>query len=257
MLLITCLLGMARMPRHEPRPATGVYASALGLLLAASLLVSGCATPQNPDPLEAINRKTFALNEGVDKVVLKPLATAYQAAMPAPVRTGVSNFFSNLGDPWSGVNLLLQGRVKDGLSDFARFGTNSTVGILGVIDVATDWKMPQHGESFGDTLGMWGVKGGAYLVLPLLGPSDLRSAAALPVNSLASAQSQINDVGVRNSLMALNIVDTRAEMLDVTRVIDDVALDRYIFVRDAYMQRRTQRESNREEDKARDGAKNR
>jgi phospholipid-binding lipoprotein MlaA len=213
------------------------------LLLVASALLSGCATTQNPDPLEAVNRKTFALNEGLDKAVLKPAATAYKAVVPAPVRTGVANFFSNLGDPWSGVNLMLQGRVKDGLSDIARFGTNTTVGLLGVMDVASGWGMPRHGESFSGTLGAWGVGSGAYLVLPLFGPSDVRGVAAMPVNSLASPQSQVADMGVRNGMTVLNIVDKRAQMLAVTKMIDDVALDKYLFVRDAYIQRRTQREN--------------
>lgn len=222
----------------------------LSLLLGAASLLSGCATTQNPDPLEAVNRKTFAFNEGVDRVVLKPAATAYQAVVPTPVRSGVSNFFANLGDPWSGVNLLLQGRVKEGLSDFARFGTNTTVGLLGMMDVATGWGMPRHGDGFGDTLGAWGVGGGAYLVLPLMGPSDLRGAAALPVNSLASLTGQVNDVGVRNSLTALGMVDKRASLLDVTRMVDEVALDRYLFVRDAWLQRRAHRDSDRMDGKA-------
>lgn len=216
--------------------------SSLTGLLAASALLSGCATVQNPDPLEPVNRATFALNEGLDRVVMKPAATAYQAAVPQPVRTGVSNFFANLGDPWSGINLLLQGRVKAGLSDFARFGANTTVGLLGVRDVATDWGLPRHGQGFSDTLGAWGVGGGAYLVLPLFGPSDLRGAAALPVNSLASLQGQVGDVAARNSMTALNLVDKRAQVLPVTKMIDDVALDKYLFVRDAYLQRRAQRD---------------
>ncbi len=207
-------------------------------LLAASALLTGCATVQNPDPLESVNRKTFAFNEGLDKVVLKPAATAYQAVLPQPVRTGVSNFFANLGDPWSGINLMLQGRVKDGLSDFARFGTNSTVGLLGLLDVATGWGMPRHGQAFGDTLGAWGVGGGAYLVLPVFGPTDVRGVAALPVNSMASLQGQVNDVGARNAMTALNIVDKRAQMLKVTKMIDEAALDKYLFVRDGYLQRR-------------------
>lgn len=217
----------------------------LGLLLGVATLLSGCATTQNPDPLEAVNRKTFAFNEGLDKVVLKPAAVAYQAAVPTPVRSGVSNFFANLADPWSGVNLLLQGRVKEGLSDFARFGTNTTIGLLGVLDVASGWGLPRHGDGFSDTLGAWGVGGGAYLVLPLMGPSDLRGAAALPVNSLASLTGQVNDVAVRNTLTAVSLVDKRASLLGVTRMVDEAALDKYLFVRDAWLQRRAQREDER------------
>ncbi|QAZ39098.1 ABC transporter [Methylibium sp. Pch-M] len=227
-----------RRPCRSPRSAR-----LAALLLAAGLGLSGCATTQDPDPLESMNRKTFALNEGVDRFVLKPAATAYEAAVPAPVRTGVSNFFSNLGDPWSGVNAILQGRVKDGLSDFGRFGTNTTVGLLGVMDVATGWGMPHQGESFNDTLRVWGVAGGAYLVLPLFGPSDLRGLAAWPVNTLASAPSQIGDAGTAGALTLVGVVDQRARLLSVTRMIDEVALDKYSFVRDAYLQRRLQREA--------------
>ncbi|MDH0864695.1 VacJ family lipoprotein [Mitsuaria sp. GD03876] len=223
------------------RPASPLAPAAL---LAAALL-AGCATPQNPDPLESVNRKTFALNEGVDKVVLKPVATVYKAVLPTPVRTGVSNFFSNLGDPWSGVNLMLQGRFKAGFSDFARFGTNSTVGLLGVMDVATDWGLPRHGDGFSDTLGAWGVGGGAYLVLPIFGPSDLRGTASIPVNSFGNLAGYLDDAGARNALMIVNIVDKRAGMLELTKTIDEIALDKYLFVRDAYLQRRTQRETER------------
>lgn len=227
--------------RSEAGCRRGCTAHRMAALMAAGIWLSGCATPQNPDPLESVNRKTFALNEGVDKVVLKPVATAYKAAVPAPVRTGVSNFFSNLSDPWSGVNQILQGRVKEGASDFGRFGINTTFGLLGLMDVATGWGMPRQGDGFDDTLRTWGVVGGAYLVLPLVGPSDLRGLAALPIDSLASAQSQISDSRTANVLTALGIVDQRAQLLDVTRMIDDVALDKYSFVRDAYLQRRERR----------------
>lgn len=230
------------MPHQLPLQSS-LHSPALpAFLLASTALLAGCATPQNPDPLEPLNRKTFALNEGMDKVVFKPVATAYQAVLPAPVRNGVSNAFNNLGAPWSGVNLLLQGRVKDGLSDFARFGLNSTVGLLGVMDPATDWGLPRHGHGFSDTLGAWGVGGGAYLVLPLMGPSDLRGAAALPVNSLASLTSQLDDAGTRNALLVLNLVNRRAQLLETTRLIDEMALDKYLFVRDAYLQRRDRRQ---------------
>lgn len=220
-----------------------------GLAALALALLSGCATTQNPDPLESVNRKTFAFNEGLDRVLLKPAATAYRAVVPTPVRTGVGNFFANLADPWSGVNLLLQGRVKAGLSDFARFGTNTTVGLFGLVDIASGWGMPRHGEAFGDTLAAWGVGGGVYVVLPLMGPSDMRGATALPVDSLASPTGQIGDVSVRNTLTALTLVDKRAGLLDVTRMIDEASLDKYLFVRDAWLQRRMQRQADRTEGK--------
>lgn len=219
-----------------------LLAPRLAFLLALAGLLSACATAQQPDPLEAMNRKTFAFNETLDVAVLKPVATTYKKVVPEPVRTGVTNFFLNLNDPWSGVNLMLQGRLKDGVSDLARFATNTTVGLLGTRDVATDWGMPRHGVNFGDTLGAWGVGGGAYVVLPLFGPSDLRGVAAFPVNSVASPQSAIADAGLSMTLMAVNLADKRASLLEFTQLIDQVALDKYLFMRDAYFQRRADRE---------------
>jgi phospholipid-binding lipoprotein MlaA len=214
--------------------------SSLALLAAASILAGGCATVQKPDPLEPVNRKVFAFNEGLDKVVLQPAASAYKAVLPAPARTGVSNFFSNLTEPWSAFNLMLQGRFKDGVSDLGRFGTNTTVGVLGFVDFASDWGMPRHGEEFGRTLGTWGVGTGAYLVLPLFGPSDVRDAAALPIDSLGNPLGSIGDVPTRNTLTVLKAVDKRAKVLDAGRLVDEVSLDKYAFIRDAYLQRRRQ-----------------
>ena len=223
------------------REARGSRRTALlAVLMGFALLAGGCATVQKPDPLEPVNRKVFAFNEGLDKVVLKPTATAYRAVVPAPARTGISNFFSNLAEPWSAVNLMLQGRFKDGASDLGRFGTNSTVGVLGFVDFASDWGMPRHGEEFGRTLGAWGVDTGAYLVLPLLGSSSLRDAAASPVNSFGNPVGYVGNVPVRNTLTVLKVVDKRAKYLDASRLIDEASLDKYAFVRDAYLQRRRQ-----------------
>jgi len=210
----------------------------LAALVGSCILAGGCATVQKPDPLEPVNRKVFAFNEGLDKVVLKPTATAYKAVVPAPARTGISNFFSNLTEPWSAVNLMLQGRFQEGISDLGRFGTNTTVGVLGFVDFASDWGMPRHGEEFGRTLGAWGVGTGAYLVLPLLGPSDFRDAAVLPVNSLGNPLGSVSNVPVRNTLTVLKAVDKRAQYLDAGRLVDEASLDKYTFVRDAYLQRR-------------------
>jgi len=212
----------------------------LAVLMGFSIALGGCATVQKPDPLEPVNRKVFAFNEGLDKVVLKPTATAYKAVVPAPARTGISNFFSNLAEPWSAVNLMLQGRFKEGASDLGRFGTNSTVGVLGFVDFASDWGMPRHGEEFGRTLGTWGVDTGAYLVLPLFGPSTLRDAAALPVDSFGNPIGYVGNVPVRNTMTVMKAVDKRATYLDASRLIDEASLDKYTFVRDAYLQRRRQ-----------------
>lgn len=208
------------------------------LLLAALVLTAGCATVHNPDPLESLNRKTFALNERVDSAVLAPVARAYTRVVPAPVRTGVGNVFSNTKDLWSAVNLGLQGRPVDGASDVLRFGTNTVFGVLGVFDVATKVGLEKHGEDFGQTLGVWGVGPGAYLVLPLLGPSSLRDTVSLPLDAMGTVPLNGSDVALGNSLAALKLADGRAKALPMTDMLDQIALDKYLFVRDAWLQRR-------------------
>jgi len=207
----------------------------------AALLVavaSGCASVQSPDPFESVNRKVFAFNEGVDHAVLRPTAQAYVALVPSPVRTGVSNVFSNSQDLWSAANLLLQGQGVEGSREAARFGTNTTVGIFGIFDVATQIGLDRHGEGFANTLTAWGVPAGAYLVLPLLGPTTTRDSLGIPLDIAANPLTWISSVPLRNELIAVSrFVDQRAKALPLTRMIDDVALDKYLFVRDAYLQR--------------------
>lgn len=208
------------------------------LLLAVAAMLGGCATTQRPDPLEPMNRKVFAFNEGVDKYALEPVARTYRDVTPQIVRTGVSNFFNNFRDAWSGVNLLLQGRVEDGVSDFMRFGINTTMGFVGLLDWAGEMGLEPHYEDFGQTLGKWGVQPGAYLVWPILGPSTVRDSANIPVETLWSPTYYVDgDVWVA-TMTGLRVVNTRASLLDATRMLDDIALDKYIFVRDAYLQRR-------------------
>jgi len=182
-------------------------------LIATLVLTAGCATVQNPDPLESLNRKTFALNERVDSAVLAPVARAYTRVVPAPVRTGVGNVFSNTKDLWSAVNLGLQGRPLDGASDALRFGTNTVFGLLGVFDVATKVGLEKHGEDFGQTLGVWGVGPGAYLVLPLFEPSSLRETASFPLDAMGTVALHGSDVGLGNALTALKLADGRAKAL--------------------------------------------
>jgi phospholipid-binding lipoprotein MlaA len=225
----------------------GRGAAALGLL-ALLALVGGCATsaPVNPrDPFEATNRAVFEFNDGVDKAFVKPVAQAYRAVLPQPVRSGVRNFFANLQDPWIGVNNLLQGKVEEGLTDWFRFATNSTIGLGGVIDVATGMRMSKHNEDFGQTLGVWGFSSGPYLVLPLLGPSDVRDGLGLIPDAygyggfwLPRLIDPPHRVAWRNSLSALDIVSLRASLLDTEGIFEAAALDRYTFLRDAYLQRR-------------------
>jgi phospholipid-binding lipoprotein MlaA len=203
--------------------------------------VQGCASVPNPDsrdPMESWNRGVFGFNEALDGVVVKPVATAYRVVTPQWVRTGVGNFFNNLSDIWSAVNNALQLRGQDTVDSVGRVLINSTVGLLGVIDVATELEVERHPANFGLTLGRWGMPSGAYVVLPLLGPSSVRDFAGFPIDTMGSVVSNIPDVATRNSLMVLNIVDTRAAYLEAGNVVDGAALDKYSFMRDAYLQRR-------------------
>ncbi|CDS51278.1 Surface lipoprotein [Polaromonas sp. CG9_12] len=207
----------------------------------AIALLQGCATgPQaNPaDPLEPFNRGVYSFNEGLDRAVLKPVATAYQNITPSPVRTGVTNFFANISDVWSMVNNVLQARPAEAMDSLFRVTTNTLWGVGGIFDVATELKIPRHKEDFGQTLGTWGLASGPYVVLPLFGPSSVRDTAGLVVGMQGDLVSQSNNVPVRNSLKTLDLVDTRANLLGAGDLLDQAALDKYAFTRDAYLQRR-------------------
>lgn len=208
----------------------------LALLLAAGL--GACATAQRPDPLEPVNRKVFAFNDAVDRTVLVPVATAYRDTVPEPARASVTHFFANLRDVWSAVNLLLQGRPADGFSDLLRFGTNTVFGVFGLFDVATGLGLPRHDEDFGQTLGKWGMPPGAYIVWPLLGPSTLRDSLGMPLEMQITPEVWVQAEGGRYALTGLRVVNTRANLLQASRVLDDIALDRYTVLRNAYLQRR-------------------
>jgi phospholipid-binding lipoprotein MlaA len=197
------------------------------------------ARPANPaDPLEGWNRGVFAFNEKVDEAVLKPVATGYRKAVPQPVRTVVGNFFGNFSDAWSAVNHFLQGKPESGLLMTMRVATNSVLGIGGLIDVATDAGLERQPEDLGQTFGRWGMGPGPYLMLPLLGPSSVRDTAALPLDRSASPALAFKEDADRLGLAALDLVDTRARLLDSSRLLDEIALDRYSFLRDAYLARR-------------------
>ena len=217
-------------------------------LLGVSLVValSGCATIQDArggpgqrlDPWEKWNRKVFNFNDDLDKAVLKPVATAYSNVVPQPVRRGVGNFFNNFADAWSAINNILQGKFTAASEDATRVGTNTLFGLFGILDVASEMGLEHHYEDFGQTLGRYGVGPGAYVMLPILGPSTVRDTAALPLDRLASPPAFFSGTGTQLGLTGLQIVNTRSGLLGATRVIDDIALDRYTFVRDAYLQRR-------------------
>lgn len=214
----------------------------LGAVALAAL--TGCATVQSPDPRdpwESVNRTVFEFNDGVDKVVLKPVATAYQDVVPSMVRTGVGNFFGNMADAWSLVNNVLQAKPEAALSSFWRVAINTTMGLGGVLDPATEMRLEKQREDFGQTLGYWGVPAGPYVVLPFLGSFTLRDAAALPVDWYGYPLSQMNDKGWMYGLTALGIVDVRARFLEAGDLLDAAALDPYTLRREAHLQRRVHR----------------
>jgi phospholipid-binding lipoprotein MlaA len=206
----------------------------------ALVVLSGCATVQTPDerdPWESMNRSVFSFNDKLDRIVLKPVATVYRDVVPSFARQGVHNFFGNLSDVWSAVNNALSGRKRETGDSISRVFVNTTVGVLGLFDVATDLKIERHKADFGTTLGRWGVKPGPYVVLPLLGPTTLRGVAALPVDYSANLTNQFSEAATRDTLTVLNVVDTRATYLGASNAVDGAALDGYSFIRDVYLQR--------------------
>jgi phospholipid-binding lipoprotein MlaA len=217
-----------------------------GALALALLAVSGCSTinaarggpGQRLDPWEQWNRKVFNFNEDLDRTVLQPVAVAYTDVVPQPIRVGVANFYNNFADAWSAINNLLQGKIEAAFEDGTRVGTNTVFGLFGILDVASEMGLDHHYQDFGETLARYGVGPGAYMVLPVLGPSTVRDTAALPVNWKGAPPAFFSDTGTQIGLTVLQIVNTRSSLLGATRVIDDIALDKYTFIRDAYLQRR-------------------
>lgn len=215
-------------------PAAAMLASLLGL--------SGCATTdgyRDPnDPLEGFNRVMYRFNDDLDKAVLKPVARGYNAVVPAPVNRGITNFFGNLADVGSAVNNLLQLKLGRAASDVGRVAVNSTVGLAGFIDVASNMDLPKYGEDFGQTLGTWGFDSGPYLVLPVLGPSSVRDGVGLVADHYLDPVTYVEDDTVRWTLRGVDLIDKRADLLSTSRVLEQAALDPYAFTRDAYLQRR-------------------
>lgn len=207
------------------------------------LILSGClATPvpvlaqeTNPDPWEPMNRKTQAFNDWADRWFLRPLASGYTKVVPSPLRTGVSNLFDNLWQPWTAVNQLLQGKGKAAANDSARFVLNLTIGVGGLFDPATAAGLANNQEDLGQTFARWGAGRGPYLVLPILGPSSVRAGIGRLGDMWAFPPRYINDTELRYAVYVLYAIDTRARLLDVDDLISG---DRYLFFRDAYLQRR-------------------
>jgi phospholipid-binding lipoprotein MlaA len=220
---------------HRSAPAR------LALAGTALVVLAGCATGPDADPrdpLEPMNRGVQRFNDAVDEAVFKPVARGYVSVTPSPVRTGVSNFFGNLGDLWSSVNAGLQLRPRETAENLMRFSVNTVLGFGGLLDIAGEAGIPRTRIDFGQTMGRWGVPSGPYVVLPLLGPSTARDSAGLLVDAEGDLLGYVDDVPTRNSLYALRIVDTRAQLLGATNLLEEAALDKYSFTRDFYLNRR-------------------
>ena len=201
--------------------------------------LSHLTTYDPKDPLQAYNRVMFAFNERADQYALKPVAKAYRFITPKPVQFVVGNFFSNLGDLWTGFNNLLQGKGKAAASDTARFFVNSTLGFLGFADVATEMGLEKHNEDLGQTLGWWGVPSGPYFVIPLLGPSTIRDATSRLVDVYGQPYMwQDGHEALKWSLWTVDKVHTRASLLDAEGALNDAALDKYTLMRDGWLARR-------------------
>lgn len=221
--------------------STARFRTALVLGLLSLTLFAGCASTNNPrDPLEPLNRAVYQFNDALDKVVMKPVATVYREVLPDFARTGVTNFFSNLYDILTALNSLLQGKIADAASDVGRIAINTTIGIAGLFDVATEIGLEKHKEDFGQTLGRWGIGDGPYLQIPFLGPSSIRDAVGTFVDVKVDPIGWIwrDHIATRNSLWGLYFVNLRAILLDSTKILEEAALDPYEFQRDAYLQRR-------------------
>lgn len=213
-------------------------------LLASAFVatLAGCASaPQQTahprDPIEGFNRGVYAFNKGLDQVVLTPVAKGYNF-LPAVLRTGIGNFFSNIGDVMIGVNNLLQGKGAAGVSDFMRFAFNSTFGMLGFVDVATPAGLERHNEDFGQTFGKWGVGSGAYVVLPFFGPRTVRDTVGLVGDLVTDPVFYIDSVSTRYQVAGGRVVSRRSEFLDVQDIVDAAGKDEYAVVRDFYLNRR-------------------
>lgn len=208
------------------------------LLLVLISLCGGCANVvHRHDPLEPLNRAVFAFNEKADQWVLQPVAKGYKEVTPSVVRSGVSNFFGNISDIFSGVNNLLQGKTAEAGDSFGRALLNTSLGMAGLFDIASEAGIERTDEDLGQTLGVWGAGSGPYLVLPLLGPSSVRDTVGSVVQGLADPVNQLNS-SARIGTQALRAVNTRAELLGTEKILEQAALDKYVFVRRAYLQRR-------------------
>lgn len=207
----------------------------------AALALGGCSTVQTPskdDPWEGFNRTVYTFNDKVDTYALKPVAQGYVKVTPQPVRDSVTNFFANIGDVYNAANNFLQLKITDGVEDIMRIVINTVFGLGGLFDVATLAKLPKHNQDFGLTLGHYGVPPGPYLVLPLFGPSTVRDGVGLVPNYFINPLTYVDPAALSWGLYGLNVVSTRANLLGASDLLEGAAIDKYSFIRNAYLQRR-------------------
>lgn len=213
-----------------------------GFLVAAVAVLAGCATTADDgdprDPFESVNRKVYRFNEVVDEALAKPVATAYRDVVHVEIRDRVRNFFSNIGDVFIGANDILQGKFQEGFEDWMRVVFNTTLGLGGIHDVASDMGIEKRNEDFGQTFGRWGAGPGPYLILPIFGSSTVRDGVGLGFDMYFDPLGEVRPINLRNSLTALRLTGVRADLLEASRILEQAALDKYVFQRDAYLQRR-------------------
>lgn len=215
----------------------GLRRLALAALVALS---AGCATNGGDprDPIEGFNRAMYSFNEGFDQAIGKPVATVYRDVLPDPVRGYVRNFFANIADIFIGLNNLIQGKPADAITDWARFAFNTTIGVFGINDVASDIGLEKHDEDFGQTFGRWGLPDGAYIVWPFIGSSSVRDTGGLIFDYAVDPVVDHRPRDARSFMVVTRAIGKRADLLDASRILEEAALDKYVFQRDAYLQRR-------------------
>ncbi len=222
----------------------GISRFCVVLLACVIMMLSGCASTQyiadERDPWQGFNRTMYGFNDGLDRALLKPAAKGYQAISPDFVETGVRNFFDNLDDISIAVNNLLQGKVSNSFSDIGRLAINSTIGVLGLFDVASSMGLTKHDEDFGQTLGVWGMNSGPYIMWPFFGPSTLRDSPSLVVDRVLLNPLTYVEIktGERIAVVALDVVSVRAELLSLEETVEGISTDKYTFIREAYLDRR-------------------